>query len=138
MGVEYPTVFVISPDSMLGLSWPELTSTESHEPVETGGEVSCSMDTDTSGSWVGGLMIVGNVTVEEERVEEEREGGGKGGGKREEREGGGKKRRGREEGREEGREGGGKKRVRVNSNSTILLYMFISSAPVFHIRSDSC
>ena len=61
MGVEYPTVFVMSPDSMLGLSWPELMSIDSHEPVETGGEVSCSMDTDTTGSWVSGLTVVSAV-----------------------------------------------------------------------------
>ena len=61
MGVEYPTVFVMSSDSMLGLSWPELTSTDSHELVEMGREVSCSMDTDTTGSWVGGLTVVSAV-----------------------------------------------------------------------------
>ena len=54
-------MFVMSPDSTLGLSWPELTSTDSHEPVETGGDVSCSMDTDTTGSWVGGLTVVSAV-----------------------------------------------------------------------------
>ena len=51
-------MFVMSPDSMLGLSWPELASTDSHEPVEMGGEVSCSMDADT---WVSGLTVVSAV-----------------------------------------------------------------------------